>query len=108
MNETTTPLSVPRWLLGIAAAWLLVGCLLLIQLWPDLPRTTRQWALFLALFPPFYLGSEMLGAWLFSPSKGRSISSRRFSIVRMLVALPLAMAWFALAWWFATTIGSHQ
>ncbi len=101
-------LRLPRLLLGIAAAWLLVGGLLLLQLWPDLPRTKGQWALFLLLFPPLYLGGEILGAWLFSPSTGHSISGKRFSLIRILVALPLALAWFALAWWFATFIGGRQ
>jgi len=108
MNESRSRLRWPRLLLGMATAWLLVGGLLLLQLWPDLPRTTGQWALFLVVFPFLYLVGEMLGTCLLSPTKGHSISGKRFSLIRVLVALPLALAWFALAWWFATFIGGHQ
>lgn len=89
----------PRWLGLLFLGWLLVGCLLLLQLWPDLPRTWQQLALVVSIGPPLYVFAEGAFGWLFSPKHGAAISHRRFSVVRIGAALIVALAWFALVWW---------
>jgi hypothetical protein len=104
MNDDTGSYSPFRWLVGAAIAWLLVAGLLVLQLWPDLPSDKQGWALFLTLGPPLYIAGEACCGWLFSPSRGWAISRKRFSPLRIALALPVALAWFALVWWFASLI----
>jgi len=107
MSEDTSFRQLFRLLPAMAIMWLIVAGVLLLQLWPDLPHTTRQWSLFLALYPPLYVAGEAWCAWLFSPSRGWTISRNRFSFLRVVLALPVALALFALSWWLASLIGSH-
>ena len=106
MNEDSSFIRLPRWLLPVAIVWLLVAGVLLLQFWPDIPRTTRQWAFFFVLFPPLYVAGEAWNTWVFSPARGWAISRKKFSILRVVLALPVALVWFVLSWWFASLIGS--
>jgi uncharacterized membrane protein YqjE len=106
MNERTSFTRWTRWLAPVAMVWLLLGAILVLQLWPDLPSTRRQWALLLVMGPPLYVLGELACAWLFSQS--RSYAKKRFSITRIALALPIAIAWFALAWWLASFIGPQR
>lgn len=108
MNQSAPKANWYRWLLPTVLVWLLVASLLLLSAWPDIPRTGYQWALLLGLGPPLYLLSEAVCVWLSSPARGWAISRKRFSVVRIAIALPVALAWFALAWWFASLVGSPQ
>ena len=96
----------PRLLVHLALGWLALAGLLLLQLWPDLPSTWRRLALVVGLGPPLYVFAEGTFGWLVSPKHGAAISRQRFSAVRIGIALLLAFAWFAVAWWFASFIGS--
>lgn len=96
--------SIYSWFVGAAIAWLLVAGLLVLELWPDLPGGKRQWALFLTLGPPLYVAGEAACSWLFSPSRGWAISRKKFSPLRIALALPIALAWLALSWWFASLV----
>ena len=106
MNRIPPVADWSRWLFPVALVWLPVAGLLLVELWPDIPRTSQQWALFLAFGPPLYVLGEAVCAWLFAPARGWSTSRKRFSIARIAVALPVALAWFALSWWLASFIAS--
>jgi hypothetical protein len=83
-NAHTSPVKVLVW--G-AIAWLVVCGIVLLQIAPDFPRTTVQWALLLVLGPPIYVLGEALGSWHFSPARGHRISSKRFSVLRLAYAL---------------------
>lgn len=99
MSEKIT---IPKWLSGLPAlalVWLIISSLLLLQLWPDLPHTKLQWFLLIAFGPPIYIFGEEFFGWLFSKKHGQAISQRKFSLVRVLVAFPVALALFALSWW---------
>jgi hypothetical protein len=84
---------------------LFVVALLIVQAWPDLPRTPEQWFLFIALGPPLYVLGEAFFAWLFSEAVGQSISSKQFSLARIVIALPVVLALFALSWWLSSLLG---
>lgn len=86
------------------ALWLVVGILVLMQTWPRLPRHWHEIALILALGPPVYGLLEWLGGWVLSKDHGKLVSARRLSPLRLLVALIVAAAWFAIAGWFATSM----
>lgn len=86
---------------ALAVGWLLVAGLLLFQLWPNLPRTSLQWFLLVAFGPPLYVLGEGLLSSLFSPKDGLAISDRGFSLVRVLLALPVVLAVFACCWWLS-------
>jgi hypothetical protein len=76
-----------QFLFGLAAAWFLLAGLLILQLWPDLPKTNFGWFLLLVLGPPAYLAGEGLFSWLFSEKHGREISNKQFSWLRVVLAL---------------------
>ena len=83
----------------LALCWLVIAGLLLLQLWPDFPRSSLQWFLLVAFGPPLYVFGELFFSWLFSPKHGQTISTREFSLVRILLALPVVLALFAFSWW---------
>ena len=105
LNPRTSSRSWSRWLPAFAAIWLVLVALLAVQAWPDLPRTTGQWLLFVALGPPLYILGEALFTWLFSSARGHSISSKRFSMARVAFALPVVLALFAASWWLSSHLG---
>ena len=83
----------------LALGWLIVAVVLLIQFLPDLPQTKLQWALLVLFGPPLYVLGEAIISGLFSERRGLSVTSKGFSLKRILIALPLVMALFALCWW---------
>jgi hypothetical protein len=93
---------MPKWfslLTTLALVWLVLAGLLLFSLWHDLPRTSLQWVLLLAFGPPLYIFGEAFFEWLFSLKHGQAISQRKTSPIRILLALPVMLALFALSWW---------
>jgi hypothetical protein len=88
-----------RLLLPLAALWLFLAGLLLLSIWPEVPRSKMQWVLFIALGPPIYVLGEGLFGWLFSPAHGRAISKKAFSLARIAIALLVALGVFAIGWW---------
>jgi len=92
---------MPRRFIAIAIAWLLIAAILAFQLWPDLPKSNLQWILLLFFGPPLYVLGESFFAWLFSQRHGEAISPRAFSPARILIALPVVLAFLALSWWLS-------
>ena len=94
---------LPRWLVWIGvvlAAWAMFAVLLLLQLLPDTPKTTRGWMLLLVLGPPAYVVLEWASSRLFSSKTGAQISSAGFSFARVVVALIVVLVALApFAWW---------
>lgn len=97
-----------RYLVPLALVWLLVGACLTLQLWPDLPGSWQHWALLFSLGPPLYVALEAWSSWVLSESHGWAVSRKRFSVLRILLLLPVVLFWLALAWWFASLIGAPQ
>lgn len=91
--------------LSVAFIWAFLVGMALLQLWPDLAKTSLQWWLLIGLGPPLYLLFEGLGSWLFSPAHGRAISQRAFSGARIVVALALLLSIFGLGGWLSSLIG---
>lgn len=83
--------------------WAVSAAVLVLQLLPDTPRTPRGWVLLLVIGPPAYIVLELASSRLFSDKAGARISTARFSVTRIAVALLVALvvlapfAWFA--WW---------
>jgi len=95
-----------RILLVGAAVWLVVAGLLVVQLLPNLPRSTLQWVLLVGLGPPLYILGEGFFGWLFSDEHGAAISQKRFSIKRIGVALAVTMAVFGLSLWLLSLLSA--
>jgi len=94
------------WLAVLAICWLVFAGLLTLLMWPDLPRKDSQWLLLITLGPPVFVFGEAIFSWLLSPKHGMFVSRSRFSVLRILIAFPLALGWFVLCWWFARLISS--
>lgn len=89
----------------VAAAWLLVACLLVLQLWPSLPRTTGQWVLLFLFGPPLYVLGEAVAEKVLSSERGYKNSPARFSFKRVLAGVARMLAVvvvFAGASWLLT------
>jgi hypothetical protein len=99
MNENISIQKLLSVLPALATLWLVVGGFLVVQFWPDLPHTNLQWFLLIAFGPPIYIFGEAFFGWLFSAKHGETISNRKFSFVRILLVLPIALAFFALSSW---------
>jgi len=92
-------------LLVVALIWLVVAALIVLQFWPELPRTTLQWVLLVAFGPPLYVIGEAFFGSLFSQARGHSISPRKFSFKRILFAIPVVLVFFAISWWLSSLLG---
>jgi len=92
-----------QWLIGLSVVWLTIAAIGLVAIWPNL-GSWREAASFIAFFPPFYVLGEVVSGWLFSPSHGAAISSKQFSWARILVALPVGVAWLGLSWYFLSVM----
>src|SRR2546425_13028702 len=94
----------PRWFrkLPVAAlAWLFLVGLLIVEFWPDLPTSKSRWLLFIVVGPPLYILAEAFSSWLFSPEHGNALLPRRFSIVRVLIAVPVVAVVLGLYWFLS-------
>jgi len=99
MNGKLTIQKLLSLLPALAILWLVIGSLLVIQFLPDLPHSNLQWFLLIAFGPPVYIFGEAFFGWLFSAKHGESISSRKFSTVRILLALPIVLVFITLSSW---------
>jgi len=88
-----------RPLILLALGWLLFASILMLQVLPDLPQSRLIWVLLVLFGPPLYVLGEASFSWLFSKRHGHSISPKGLSFKRILFALPVVIALFALSWW---------
>jgi hypothetical protein len=83
------------------AVWAVVATLLVLQLVPDVPSTARGWLLLLVFGPPAYVALEWASGLMFNAETGARISTARFSLSRIAVALVVILVALApFAWWF--------
>jgi hypothetical protein len=73
----------------------------MLEFGPDLPKSKSQWLWFVAVGPPLYVLGEVFFDWLFSPEHGHAVSARRFSVARVLIALPVVLVVLALCWFLS-------
>lgn len=90
-----------RALFVLMFVWLLVAGFLALEFWPDLPQSKLQWVALVLFGPPICFFGEAFFGWLFSRRHGQYVSQRRFSLTRILVALPVVLAFVALSWWLS-------
>ena len=88
----------------LAVAWVTVAYLLAVQFWPHLPQTARQWAVFVGVGSPLYVAPEGAFGWLFSRRHGEAISTKQFSISRILIALLVAVPTVGACWWLSSRL----
>lgn len=100
-SRSANKVNALRVALLIAVVWVMVAGLLALQFWPDLPHTAKQWAVFVGIGPPVYVALEAGFGWLFSRRHGETISSRPFSIARVLLALLTVLLVLAACGWIA-------
>lgn len=80
--------------------WAVFAALLVLQLLPDTPKTPLGWGLLIVIGPPAYVVLEWASSRLFSDAAGARISTARFSVARIALALLIAVAALAaFAWW---------
>jgi hypothetical protein len=79
-------------LLVLTATWaFLVGLVILSM---GVPETRTQWIIAVIVGPPLYVAAEAFVEWLFSKQHGERISTKPFSLLRILVALAVMLAIF--------------
>lgn len=81
-----------RLVMVAALAWALIAGVMLVWRAPRFPQSRLEWFLVLVVGPPFYVLGEGFFGWLFSAERGRQISSRPFSLLRVLLALLVVLA----------------
>jgi len=84
-------------LVGATLAWLFFCGLLLVAIWPMMRQSTLQLVAFIVLGPPLYALGEYVADRVLSPELGSRISVKRFSALRILVALGVAVLLVAIA-----------
>lgn len=110
LREMSQPHTTRRWarMLPLAAlTWLFLVGLVLLYLWPNLPKSKPQWVVFLLVAPPLYVLGEAFFGWLFSDEHGSAMSPRGFSVGRVLVALPVVCLVVLVCWllsWLLTKL----
>jgi hypothetical protein len=78
-------------------AWIVFALALLVLVLPSVPTSTLGLFLFVLFAPPIYLFGEAFFGWVFSEEHGRQVSTRQFSLARILLALIVAAIAFALS-----------
>jgi hypothetical protein len=86
-----------QFLFGLAVVWLFVAGFLILQLWPDLPKTDLGWFLLVVVGPPVYVAGEGFFGWLFSESHGKEISNKQFSWLRVTLAFAVVVVLLGLS-----------
>jgi putative copper export protein len=86
-----------QFLFCLAGLWFFLVGFLILQQWPDLPKTKLGWFLLVLLGPPIYLLGEGFFGWLFSKERGERISNKRFSLLRIAFALSIVLLIFIVA-----------
>jgi hypothetical protein len=74
-----------RFLFGLAAVWLFMVGFLILQLWPDFPKTELGWFLLIVVGPPIYAAGEGFRGWFFSEKLSKKISKKQFSWLRVAI-----------------------
>ncbi len=97
--------SLRRFVVPVAITWVVVAVVLILQLWPNLPASRHQWALLLGFGPPVFVAVEWWSSWILAKSRAWPISRKRFSVLRIILLLPVVLFYIAVAWWFAALIG---
>lgn len=100
--------SLRRFVVPVAITWLVIAALLIAQLWPNLPDSPRRWAILLGFGPPVFVAIEAWTSWVLAKSRAWAICRKRFSILRILLLLPVVLFYLAIAWWFARLVGASS
>ncbi|MBI1425758.1 MAG: hypothetical protein GC149_20220 [Gammaproteobacteria bacterium] len=82
---------------GLAVTWLLLIGLFILQLWTELPKTSPEWLFLVVAGPLAYLAGESFFAWLFSDTRGKAISTKPFSWLRVAVMLAFVTGFIGLS-----------
>lgn len=92
-------------LVGATIVWSVLCGVILLSVWPLMPRTRLQWVLLIVFGPPLFVLGEHLGDQLFSKRVGLRISPRRFSILRILFGVLVMLAVYAVSIGIARVLG---
>jgi len=85
----------------LAFAWLVVLGVVLLQMWPSVPRTKHQWVLCIVFGPPLYVLGEAAAEMAFSGNRDRG-SSKGFPFKFIIAGVLVGVAVFAGASWILT------
>jgi len=96
-----------RMVAGVIAAWAILIGLILLELFPYRPRTSREWVALLVGGPPAYVGIAWLGERVLGPRLPR-FSPKRFSLgwfAMMAIAIVIGSALLAVSVWISLRFG---
>jgi hypothetical protein len=96
--------TIRRWLVGVSLIWPFLVGYSLLSLYPDYPKNKRQWLLVIILGPPANVLGEALFGWIFSREHGYRISKSSFSVFRILFAIAVFIALFAIGFAFTLKV----
>ena len=85
-----------QFLFRLAVAWFFIVGLIILQQWPDLPKTELGWFLLIVAGPLLYIAGEGFFSWLFSEKHGKEISNKQFSFLRVVIAVIVVTVLFGL------------
>jgi hypothetical protein len=93
--------SVSKVILLGAIAWLFVAGLLVLQFWPDLPKSKIGWLVFIVFGPPLYVCAEWLSEQFWSSHSDRSLSipSPAMQTAFIISSLVIGGAFVWGVWW---------
>lgn len=94
--QRESPVKPLQFLLRLAVAWLFIVGFIILQQWPDLPKTDLGWFLLVVAGPPVYVAGEGFFSWLFSEKHGKEISNKQFSFLRVVLAVAVVTVLFGL------------
>ena len=69
------------------------------MLLPHIPNSYIQWLVVIVIGPPLYVLGELIIGSVFSPERGSAISSKQFSVLRIIIGVVVAAVVVALSWW---------
>jgi hypothetical protein len=76
---------------GFAILWVLLAVLMILDFWPNLPKTKLHWFLLIVAGPPIGMLGETFAGWLFSSEHGKRVSPKKFSLLRMGIVMVIML-----------------
>jgi hypothetical protein len=92
---------VSRTILMGVVVWLLIAGVLVLYLWPHLPRTAVGWVVFVVVGPALYLLGELLFERLMSTRPARALAQHPSSGLRIFVGVLFGVVLLSLAIWLS-------
>jgi hypothetical protein len=88
-----------------AIVWASLAVLVIVEIWPRVPRSRAGWVALVAFGPPLYLLVEAVADGIWGSRLGQRISNHPSSVVRVLLGVTVVVCFlvgvWAVLWLFA-------